>query len=270
MPQLLVLSHQLRPRNAAKYRRFDTFFKHARGPVDDFPKFAFIEPSYFTNQNDQHPPSDVLRGEVLIARVYNALRANEALWARTLLVVLYDEHGGFYDHVYPGPAVPPDDHVEEIRSTNTASAYRRCSCRPGSRPGLYKTELDHTSLLKYLIDKWRLAPLGACSVHANSFADVFLPAMRTDTPERMLEPAIPAARAALAMPRVQPPLNDLQKALLAMTDVLELNTRQPAAAKVARSARMMDGPAARAETAQDRVERFLQQQRRRVEAEEER
>src|SRR6185436_6978276 len=96
MPQSLVLAHQQHPRNASKYRRFDRFFDKARGRAKDFPAFAFLEPSYFVNQNDQHPPSDVMRGEVLIARVYTALRGNEELWARTLLVVLYDEHGGFY------------------------------------------------------------------------------------------------------------------------------------------------------------------------------
>jgi phospholipase C len=45
--------------------------------------------------------------------VYNALRANDALWMSTLLVVLYDEHGRFYDHVSPPAAVPPDDFQEE-------------------------------------------------------------------------------------------------------------------------------------------------------------
>ena len=113
--------------------------------------------------------------------------------------------------------MPPDGHVEEYTFDQFGIACRRCSF-PRVAAGPYQTELDHTSLLKYLMDKWRLAPLGARSVHANSFADVFLPAMRSDTPERVLEPAIPAMRAALAMPRSQPPLNDLQKALLAMTD----------------------------------------------------
>jgi phospholipase C len=269
VPQSLVLTHQLRPRNAARYRPLPLFFTHARGREADFPAFAFIEPNYFSGQNDQHPPSDVLRGEVLIARVYNALRANEELWARTLLVVLYDEHGGFYDHIYPGAAVPPDDHTEEYTFDQYGLRVPAILVSPWVAAGPYKTELDHTSLLKYLMDKWRLAPLGARSVEARSFADVFLQTMRTDTPARVLEPMIPAVRAALAMPRTPPPLNDLQKALLAMTELLEVRTPQPAAAKVARSVRMMDGPRAKAEAAQDRVERFLQRQRRRVETQDE-
>jgi phospholipase C len=259
VPQSLVLRHQWRRANALKYRRLDAFFTQARGAAEDFPAYAFIEPNYFVNQNDQHPPSDVLRGEVLLARVYNALRANEALWASTLLVILYDEHGGFYDHVYPSAAVPPDQHDDEYAFTQFGLRVPALLVSPWVAAGPYKTELDHTSLLKYLSDKWQLAPLGARAAQANSFADALLAERRTDTPERMLEPSIPTARAALAMPRREPRLNDLQRALLAMTEVLELHTRQPAAAKMARSERMLDGPAAAADAAQDRVERFLRQ-----------
>ena len=82
----------------------------ARG---DLPAYTFIEPTYFgPNENDQHPPHDVLRGDALIADVYNTLRANPDLFARTLLIVLYDEHGGFFDHVVPPRTVAPDGHTD--------------------------------------------------------------------------------------------------------------------------------------------------------------
>src|ERR1700682_1766585 len=67
-----------------------------------------------TGANDDHPCHNVLDGERLIAEVYNAIRANEELWRSSLLVVLYDEHGGYYDHVSPPPTVPPDHHQEEF------------------------------------------------------------------------------------------------------------------------------------------------------------
>jgi phospholipase C len=80
-----------------------------KGVEADFPQYSFIEPAYFGDeQNDQHPPSDVLRGEALLAQTYNAIRNNEPLWEKTLMVVLYDEHGGFYDHRDPPACVPPD------------------------------------------------------------------------------------------------------------------------------------------------------------------
>lgn len=51
------------------------------------------------------------------SQVYNAIRDNEDLWNSTLLVILFDEHGGFYDHVSPPSAVPPD-------ARRDPSAYR--------------------------------------------------------------------------------------------------------------------------------------------------
>jgi phospholipase C len=80
----------------------------------ELPPYSFIEPRYFPNlkrelmPNDQHPPHDVSLGEQLIAEVYNTLRGSN-LWEKTLLVVLWDDHGGCYDHVPPPPAQEPDD-----------------------------------------------------------------------------------------------------------------------------------------------------------------
>lgn len=80
----------------------------------DLQNYSFIEPRYFPNReqsvlpNDHHPPHDVTLGEQLIADVYNTLRASQ-YWTKTLLVVIFDEHGGCYDHVPPPGAQPPDD-----------------------------------------------------------------------------------------------------------------------------------------------------------------
>jgi phospholipase C len=77
------------------------------------PNYSFIEPRYFSSivlnrmPNDQHSPHNVAYGERLIARCYDALR-NGAGWVETFFIVIYDEHGGLYDHVAPPKAVPPD------------------------------------------------------------------------------------------------------------------------------------------------------------------
>ncbi|HEX7381042.1 MAG TPA: alkaline phosphatase family protein [Nevskiaceae bacterium] len=90
----------------------DDFLKDAR--LGHLPNYSFIEPRYFPDRlvgrlpNDQHPPYGVLRGERLIARCYDAVRGG-AGWERTLLVIVYDEHGGIWDHVPPPRAVSPDD-----------------------------------------------------------------------------------------------------------------------------------------------------------------
>jgi phospholipase C len=79
--------------------------------------FTFIEPNYghvladgrnFKCGNSQHPLDDVTRGEQLLKTVYEAVRRSPH-WPESLLILMYDEHGGFYDHVAPPAATPPGD-----------------------------------------------------------------------------------------------------------------------------------------------------------------
>ncbi|MGE5270831.1 MAG: alkaline phosphatase family protein [Thiohalocapsa sp.] len=88
----------------------EEFERHARS--GRLPAYSFIEPRYFPSlladkpPSDEHPPHNLLYGEQLIARVYNAVR-NAPTWPRTLFIITYDEHGGCFDHVPPPAAVPP-------------------------------------------------------------------------------------------------------------------------------------------------------------------
>ena len=68
----------------------------------------FIDPLNMEGANDQHPDHDVRLGEALLKRVYETLRASPQ-WEETLLIVTYDEHGGFYDHVAPPTNIPIPD-----------------------------------------------------------------------------------------------------------------------------------------------------------------
>lgn len=78
--------------------------------------FTFIEPNYgnvssdkYTGGSSQHPMDSLLAGEELIAFVYNTLRASP-IWNQCVLIITYDEHGGYFDHaVAPVPAPPPGD-----------------------------------------------------------------------------------------------------------------------------------------------------------------
>lgn len=91
-----------------RFRIFDEFVADARQGA--LPAYSFIEPRYFPDvklPNDQHPPHHVGPGEDLIADVYNAVRSAPT-WEKSLLIVIYDEHGGIYDHVPPPIAIPPD------------------------------------------------------------------------------------------------------------------------------------------------------------------
>ena len=94
------------------------------GTYDDFrnacksgklPQYSFVEPNYSDHEDDggeqiacdQHPDHDVQQGEVFIAEIYNSIRQNPTLWKSTAMLVVYDEHGGIYDHV-PPPSCPKD------------------------------------------------------------------------------------------------------------------------------------------------------------------
>lgn len=97
------------------------------GTYDDFlqdcnsgnlPQYSFVEPNHVHHEveggeaiaSDQHPDHDVQQGEVFVATVYNAIRQNPELWKSTALLIVYDEHGGIYDHVSP-PPYPKDGFV---------------------------------------------------------------------------------------------------------------------------------------------------------------
>jgi phospholipase C len=266
VPQSLALAHHRRPKNALRYRALPAFFKKAADPAADFPAFAFLEPSYFgKDQNDDHPPSDVRRGEELVADVYDALRANEELWPSTLLVLLFDEHGGFYDHVLPPAAVPPDGHVEEYTFDRYGVRVPALLISPWVERSVVTTAFDHTSLLRYLSDKHRLRPLGRRVAQVASFAPELLrlDAPRTDTPAELPRPR-PAVRprAARREPPMPTDLNEHQRALLAFTEYLDTQIVEPHARKTARKRVFESGIAGAAAVARERVERFLAQHRR--------
>lgn len=120
------------------------------------------------SQNDDHPPHDVMRAEKLIADVYNSIRKNDALWKSTLLIIFYDEHGGFYDHVEPPAAIPPDDRHQEYTFDRLGVRVPAILVSPWVDQRIEPTQFDHTSVLKYLTDKWKLGPLGRRTAAANS------------------------------------------------------------------------------------------------------
>ena len=169
-PSSLILTHQREPHNLLKYHKIDKFFQDvAHLKAEEFPDFALIEPKYAgQDQNDDHPPHNIMKGEKLIADVYDGLRSNEELWKSTLLVVLFDEHGGFYDHVSPPSAVPPDEHHEEYSFDRLGVRVPAVLISPWVGKRVETTQFDHTSLLKYLVNKWALGPLGARTAAANS------------------------------------------------------------------------------------------------------
>lgn len=229
-----------------------------------FPAYSFIEPSYYEpGANDDHPTHDVAAGDRLIANVYNAVRANEKLWNKCLLVVLYDEHGGFYDHVMPPAAVPPDHHTEEYSFDQLGVRVPAVLVSPfAEKAKVVRDEFDHTSLLKYLTDKWSLGPLGERTRQAKSFAGALLPALRTDCPLTIPSPGPAGSPPAAVSGR--PALSSHQTALFAMTQLLESMTDVEAASLKGRVARMIVGFDGAVDVGMERVEQFLDQLRTKV------
>ncbi len=99
---------------AALFRTPDThmlpltaFLKQAAGTGPALPQVVFIDPNLGTTgtakQDDEHPPTDIQRGQRHISQIVNALR-NGPYWKDSILFITYDEHGGFYDHAKPPKA----------------------------------------------------------------------------------------------------------------------------------------------------------------------
>ena len=167
-PSSLLLNRQRLPENLKGYTSINRFFKDVRDEKS-FPAFVFIEPKYFgADQNDDHPPHNIFKAEKLIADVYNAIRSSPDLWRSTLLAVVYDEHGGFYDHVEPPTAEPPDAHREEWSFDRLGVRVPALLISPWVGARVEDKRFDHTSLLKYLADKWKLGDLGYRTATATS------------------------------------------------------------------------------------------------------
>jgi len=118
LPMLALLEQhtaELLPGASRRIRKIGEFYKRAQAGT--LPAVSWLDPDFadLGNSNDDHPPhSDLYDGQLLVTKVYHALvdGANR-LFDRTLLIVTYDEHGGFFDHVPPPLSgdQPPFDRV---------------------------------------------------------------------------------------------------------------------------------------------------------------
>ena len=201
---------------------------HAR-PIGDFfaaaragalPSVCIVDPDF--QYSSEENPQDIQVGEAFVAQVVNAVMHGPA-WPHTLLIWLYDEHGGYYDHV-PPPAAPAPDEVPGLspyerypilrlfrttalgRKLTAADSgpqtYERLGFRvpavivsPYAKPD-YVTELDydHTAVLRLIQRKWNLPPI----TRRDAAAADLLDALDLEgpgafmTPPQLPEPALTA------------------------------------------------------------------------------
>ena len=211
----------------------------------DLAPYTFIEPNYDTGHNyldgnSMHPLNDIRNGEALVKRVYTAVRKS-AFWEKTMLIITFDEHGGFFDHVPPPAAVPTgDDH--RYADSDLLFGFDRLGVRvpalvisaytkPGTvigAPG--DLPFDHSSIPATVQKRFKLAALTQRDAKARTLEVALnLSQPRLDGPLDLPDPAFdtasvpaPAALALTTAAQDHAPLSDNQRTFLALALACDL------------------------------------------------
>ncbi|HEX9047519.1 MAG TPA: acid phosphatase [Verrucomicrobiae bacterium] len=162
-------------RSAAHVQDENNFFADVTN--NTLPAVCFIKP---LGPDNEHPGyASLLQGQLHVSNIVAAVQSNPALWAHSLIVVTYDEHGGRWDHVTPptrdiwGPGVRvPGIILSPLAKTNYVD----------------HTQYETLSILKTIEERFGLAPLTAADAAANSFAPALNPTLASAA-----EPASPPA-----------------------------------------------------------------------------
>jgi phospholipase C len=152
-------------------------------PVSDFyadcaagrlPAVSYVDPRLLGEQqglsNDDHPHADIRNGQVFLNDVYNAV-THSPNWRNTVLVITYDEWGGFFDHVSPTAApIPPASAA--AGDTDGLRGFRVPTflISPWSQAEVSHDVFDHTSILKMIEWRWHIDPLTIRDATANNLA----------------------------------------------------------------------------------------------------
>jgi phospholipase C len=147
--------------DGSHFRSYNQFRQDVKGEPDTtFPQVIFIEPRYTSGPHldapvDDHPPTPIANGQAFLGRVYGDLASNPARWRRSVLVVTYDEHGAFFDHVSP-PRITTEAPAGEYPPFDSLGVrVPALIISPWVRPrSVYHGLLDHTSILKFIAWKF--------------------------------------------------------------------------------------------------------------------
>jgi phospholipase C len=146
-----------------QFRRYESLYADCQNePLSSAPQVTVIEPSYedaphlgSKHPNDNHAPLAVSWGEDFLRRTYHAITSNPEKWKGTLMVIYYDEHGGFYDHEPPRKIPYTTTGDEKHSFTSTGPRIPAILVSPLIKPGTHCHELfDHTSVLQLLAEKF--------------------------------------------------------------------------------------------------------------------
>jgi phospholipase C len=196
--------------NMDKVRTFPRFLTDCR--AGQLPDVAIVSPGVtaYTEEN----PRDIQLGEAYSASVINAILGSPA-WPRTVLVFLYDEHGGYYDHVAPPDAVPPDDIAPGVAATpDVPAAWDHYGLRVpafvispyAKKRYVSHTVHDHTSVLRLVETKFNLGALTRRDANASNLLDALDLKRRPAflEPPELAAPGLPAT-GSVCQPETPPP-----------------------------------------------------------------
>jgi phospholipase C len=170
-----VTSHPERIGTVADY------YEDARNGT--LPQVAFVESHPLGNvdeRTDEHAPYNVQRGQQFSHDIIKALTESPN-WPSSALFLTYDEHGGYYDHVKPPPAVPPDDIPPMLQPGDVPGTFADRGPRvptiavsPYAKPHhVSHVVYDHTSILKFIETRFGLPPLTRRDAAADPMLDMF-------------------------------------------------------------------------------------------------
>jgi phospholipase C len=154
------------------------------------PSFCMVDPRFGGEpqgtSNDDHPHADIRNGQVLLGQIYDALRMGPA-WGRTLMIIVYDEWGGFMEHV--APPVKPVSAAEQTLGNDGRLGFRVPCMLLGPRVranAVSRYPFDPSSIHQLLAWRFGLDPLGARASDASTFNMAYaldlVNAARTDAP----------------------------------------------------------------------------------------
>jgi phospholipase C len=163
------------PYSETNVKPIDQFFTDAA--AGSLPSFSLLDPNY--NTQSQEDPQNIVIGEAFLASVVKALGSSPA-WLKTLLIINYDEHGGYYDHVPPPVALAPDSIGPVVQpGESTYDGFARYGFRVPSilvspyakRDYVSHVVYDHTSILALAERKWNLPAMTHRDANANDLTD---------------------------------------------------------------------------------------------------
>ncbi|CAE6799310.1 hypothetical protein R69658_04888 [Paraburkholderia aspalathi] len=192
--------------NGGRFRRYSRF-KEDWTNSSNLPQVIFIEPEYTDGPhrvpNDDHSPTGVAPGQAFLADIYQTISASKR-WDETLMIVTYDEHGGFFDHVSP---LEISTDVAGYQFQTTGLRVPAFLVSPYVAPGgVFSGDLDHTSILQLLADKFNAGGTYSAPVSARTQLSKLSSALsETRTPGSAPKLNVPIASNLLALTPVAPP-----------------------------------------------------------------